>query len=151
MKNSLLSINSFHHSGNFDAAQIFLMFLGPNLTKLCLSHEKDVDVILKVIKSRRSTMKEICFENCMITDGLLRYISLIKELNLLSINLCSCSGFTYFGLREFLKSQRNITKLDLQVDEEPLSDDILQAICENLSKIRDLRLRIFDGSFTEVS
>ena len=152
MKNSLINIKGFHCSSNCDLTAQILNCLGPNLKILCLQYFKSVDleVIQEVIESRKSTMKEICFTTCIVPDNFLKSISLIKELNLSCIQLVLCKGFTYFGLSEFLKSQKNITKLVFK-EIEPLSDDILLVISENLSQIRDLRLQIGYGSFAEVS
>ena len=153
-----MKIKSVHYTPRFSPGPStlpqLLSILGPNLKRLCFSysHNLDLKVVLEVIESRRSTIKEISFVGCNVTDDFLKSISKLKELDLLSICLRQCYGITYFGLRELIRSNRNCEKFSLSMNRwgNLISGELMLVISEFLPKIRCLRLR-GEICYTEVS
>ena len=126
--------------------------VGPNLNKFCLTkiHNICYDVILEFIESRKSTLKELNFFYCKITDDFLQSISLIKGLNLTSFSLRGCKESTNVGFRKLCKSQKNIKEIDISYW-EGLSDESLMIISEFLPNIRILRVEKRAENITSVS
>ena len=132
-----------------------LPIIGPKLTKLCIicNQSLDLDAAFKVIESRQSTMKELCLICSSLSDDFLKAISRLKELDLTSVTLFPTkdnNNITNIGLRELLKSQRNIRKLHI-VSFREISDESLLVISEYLPNISILKIMDERKCFTEVS
>ena len=159
LKNSLQNVKTFH-CGNTslespmteaDLRKV-IPTIGPNLNKFCLLGVPLIcyDVILEFIELRKSTLKELNFINCNISDDFLESISLIKKLNLTSFSLRECQDSTNVGFQKLCKSQKNIKELDISFW-EGLSDESLMVISDNLPNIRLLRIENSDEEITNVS
>ena len=111
---------------------------------------RNYEIILQFIKSRQTTLKEINFLFCKITDDFLKQISRIKNLNLTSLNLSGSSEFTNIGLRRLLETQKNIRNLNISSCKLP-PDESMMIISEFLPEIRILRIADSDKQLTEVS
>ena len=126
--------------------------IGPNLKKFCLMCVPRLcyDVFSDFIEFRKSTLKELNFIGCIISDDFLETISLIKELNLTTFSMRGCQGCTNVGFRKFCKSQNNIKELNLSCW-EGISDESLMIISDILPNIRLLRIANYKKGVTNVS
>ena len=124
--------------------------LGPRLNTLCFKNLQIVpfELIFELIESRKSTLKEIHFYHCGITDSFLESVSNIKHLNLRSVISRGCDNITDSGVIKLCESQTNISRLDISTTE--LTNKSVSAICEKLPKIETLRLTNSDR-ITDVS
>ena len=159
LKNSLQNVKKFHFTNTFGESPFaepvlrkVIPTLGPKLNKFCLVSIPRMcfDFIVDFIELRKSTLKELNFMFCNISDDFLETISLIKELNLTSFSLRGCKESTNVGLRKLCKSQKNIKELDLNFW-EGLSDESLIIISDILPNIRILRMESCRDEITNVS
>ena len=111
--------------------------LEDDIKKFCiLRYRHNFKCVIDFIERKKSSLKQIYFRFCNINDHDLESLSVMKGLDLTSINLTFCSKLTDFGFRKLCASQNNIMELD--ISSCLLSDDAVFSIVKYLPKIKSL-------------
>ena len=152
LKKSLMNLRRFHFVSQYSCSSYLLKItslLGPRLKTLCFKILQIVplELIFELIESRKSTLKEINFYHCGITDSFLESVSNIKDLYLRSVILRGCDNITDRGVKKLIESQKYIRRLD--ISSRKLTDKSVSVICEKLPKIETLRMN--SKGFADVS
>ena len=111
-------------------------------------YQHDFECVLDFIKRKKSSLKQINFPLCYINDHDLESLSVIKGLDLTTLNLFYCTKITDFGFSKLCESQKNI--MDLNISSCDLSDDAVFLIVKYLPKIKYLCMR-YCPNITNVS
>ena len=144
LQNSMKNVTEFHLLLylDFDEATFckITSLLENDIKTFCIfRYQQNFKCVLDFIERKKSSLKKINFPLCYINDHDLESISVIKGLDLTSINLTFCLELTDFGLSKLCKSQNNI--MELNISSCLLSDDAVVLIVKYLPKIKSLFMR----------
>ena len=153
LKNSLKTVTEFNLLlvNAFDEVTFckITSLLDNHITKFCIfSYKHDFKCVLDFIERKKSSLKQINFRLCHINDHDLESLSVIKGLDLTTIDLSFCPNITDFGFSKLCESQKNIMELDISSCE--ISDDAVFLIVKCLPKIKYLCMR-YCTNITDVS
>ena len=153
MKNSFKKVTDFHLSLYLDFNEVTLCkitsLLEDDVKKFGLyEYQHDFKCVLDFIERKKSSLKQINFPKCYINDHDLESLSVIKGLDLTTIDLSFCPNITDFGFSKLCESQKNIMELDISSCE--ISDDAVFLIVKCLPKIKYLCMR-YCTNITDVS
>jgi F-box and leucine-rich repeat protein 9 len=96
--------------------------------------------IRKFIEKRADKIKKLNFNSTLIDGNTLESLSEIENLKLDSLHLRQCDQLTNDGFISLIKTQPNITHLDLTFSVR-ITDPSLMVICENLKLLKVLKVR----------